>query len=178
MVKPGLKWVSPSCIIQKKDGTVHMVTYFREVNKWLVRKLFPISKISTVLQELGGFTYATTLDMNMGYYTIRLDLDSSKICTLIFPLCKYSYLWLPRGIAGSPDIFQEKMSELIVALEFARAYLDDLLCITKASLDDHLENVNGPHQVARCELASWYPYIILLCHWNGIPRVYPYTHWN
>ncbi len=42
------------------------------------------------------------------------------------------------GIAGSPDIYQAKMSELMVAFEFVRTYLDDLLCITKASLDDHL----------------------------------------
>jgi hypothetical protein len=45
------------------------------------------------------------------------------------------------GIAGSPDIFQTKMSELMVALEFVRAYLDDLLCITKASLEDHLDKL-------------------------------------
>ena len=115
-----------------------MITDFREVNKRLVRKPFPIPKISTVQQELKGFTYGTTLDLNMGYYTIRLDPDSSKICTLIFPWGKYSYLRLPMGIAGSPDIFQAKMSELMAALEFVRAYLDDLLYITKASLEDHL----------------------------------------
>ncbi len=45
------------------------------------------------------------------------------------------------GIAGSPDIFQAKMSNLMVALEFVRTYLDDLLCITKASLDDHLDHL-------------------------------------
>ena len=77
----------------------------------------------------------------MGYYTIRLDPDASKICTIIFPWGKYSYLRLPMGIAGSPDIFQAKMSELMVALEFVRTYLDDLLCITKASLDDHLDHL-------------------------------------
>jgi hypothetical protein len=61
-----------------------------------------------VLQELEGFTFATALDLNMGYYTIRLDkLDpaASKICTIIFPWGKYSYKRLPMGIAGSPDIF-------------------------------------------------------------------------
>eukprot|EP00804_Cyclotella_cryptica_P000664 CCRYP_014687-RA/>CCRYP_014687-RA protein AED:0.34 eAED:0.34 QI:60/-1/0/1/-1/0/1/0/153 len=45
------------------------------------------------------------------------------------------------GIAGSPDIFQAKMSSLMVALEFVRAYLDDLLCITKANLEDHLDKL-------------------------------------
>jgi hypothetical protein len=41
----------------------------------------------------------------MGYYTIRLDPDASKICTIIFPWGKYSYKRLLMGIAGSPDIF-------------------------------------------------------------------------
>jgi hypothetical protein len=77
----------------------------------------------------------------MGYYTIRLDPDASKICTIIFPWGKYSYKRLPTDIAGSPDIFQEKMSELMESLEFVRAYLDNLLCISKLSLEDHLEKL-------------------------------------
>ncbi len=77
----------------------------------------------------------------MGYYTICLDPDASKICTIIFPWGQYSYLRLLMSIAGSPDIFQAKMSELMVALEFVRTYLDDILCITKASLDDHLDHL-------------------------------------
>jgi hypothetical protein len=77
----------------------------------------------------------------MGYCIIRLDPDASKICTVIFPWGKYSYKRLPLGIAGSPDIFQEKMSELMESLEFVRAYLDDLLCIIKLSLEDHLDKL-------------------------------------
>ena len=45
------------------------------------------------------------------------------------------------GIAGCPDIFQAKMSELMGTLEFVRTYLDDLLCISKGSLDDHLNKL-------------------------------------
>ena len=72
-------------LIPKSDKTVRMISDFREVNKRLVRKPFPIPKISTVLQELEGFTFATALDLNMGYYTIRLDPDASKVCTIILP---------------------------------------------------------------------------------------------
>ena len=68
----------------KKDNTVRVVSNFREVNKRVLRKPFPIPKISTVLQELEGITYATALDLNMGYHTIRLDPDASKTCTIIF----------------------------------------------------------------------------------------------
>ncbi len=45
------------------------------------------------------------------------------------------------GIAGSPDIFQGKMSELMEFLEYVRAYLDDLLCISRSSLEDHLDKL-------------------------------------
>jgi len=136
--QPASEWACPSFIIPKKDQTVRFVSDFREVNKRIVRKPFPIPKISTVLQEMEGFTFATALDLNMGYYTIRLDPDASKICTIIFPWGKYSYLRLPMGVANSPDIFQSKMSELMSALEYVRAYIDDLLCITKGDLEDHL----------------------------------------
>ncbi len=45
------------------------------------------------------------------------------------------------GIAGSPDIFQGKTLELMESLECVRAYLDELLCISKLSLEDHLEKL-------------------------------------
>eukprot|EP00804_Cyclotella_cryptica_P010275 CCRYP_016742-RA/>CCRYP_016742-RA protein AED:0.41 eAED:0.48 QI:0/0/0/1/0/0/2/0/371 len=134
------EWASPTFIILKKDNTVWVDSDLWEVNKRVVRKPFPINKISTVLQELEGFTYATALDLNMGYYTIRLDLDESKICTIIFPWGKY-YLLLPMGVACSPDIFHAKMSELMATLEFVRTFFDDLLCISKGSLKDHLNKL-------------------------------------
>ncbi len=139
--QPASEWALPSLIIPKEGRTVCFLSDFQEVNKRLVRTPFPIPKISTVLQELEGFTFATALDLNMGYYTIRLDPDASKICTIIFPWGKYSYKQLPLGIAGSPDIFQGKMSELMESLEYVRAYLDDLLCTSKLSLEDHLKKL-------------------------------------
>lgn len=45
---------------------------------------------------------------------------------------------LPMGIAGSPDLLQTKIMELVATLEFLRAYIDDLLCITKGTLGDHM----------------------------------------
>jgi hypothetical protein len=136
--QPASEWALPSFIIPEKDKTVCFLSDFWEVNKRLVRKP---PNISMVLQEIEGFSYATALDLNMGYYTIRLDPDASKICTIIFPWGKYSYKRLPMGIAGSPDIFQGKMLELMEFLEFIRVYLHNLLCISKLSLEDHLEKL-------------------------------------
>ena len=97
---------------------MRVVSDFRELNKRIVRKPFPIPKISIVLQELEGFTYATALDLNKCYCTIKLDPDASKICTTILPWGKYAYLQLRMAVACSPNIFQAKMSELMATLEF------------------------------------------------------------
>ena len=92
---------------------------FRELNKHIVRTPYPIPKISTILQELEGFTYDTALDLNMGYYTIRLDPMASKMCTIIFPWGKYSYKRLPTmGFGGSANIFQAQIMDLMASLEF------------------------------------------------------------
>jgi hypothetical protein len=116
--QPASEWASPLYIIPNKNRTIRFLSNFGEVNKKLIRKPFPIPKICMVLKEFEGFTFATALDLNMGYYTIRLDPDASKICTIIFPWRKYSYNRLPMGIAGSLDIFQKKMLELMESLEF------------------------------------------------------------
>ena len=78
----------------------------------------------------------------MGYYTVRLDFSSQKLCTIITPWGKYQYQRLPMGVNVSPDVFQEKMSELMEGLEFVRTYLDDLLIISNGSFDDHLQQLD------------------------------------
>ena len=60
------------------------------------------------MQELEGFQYATVLDLNMSYYTIRLDSRSQDICTIITPCVKYKYLRFPMVIMCVPDVSQEK----------------------------------------------------------------------
>jgi hypothetical protein len=137
----GSEWGFPTFIIPKKNGTVRFVSDFRRLNSMLKRKPYPIPNIQDTLHKLGGFTFATSLDLNMGYYTIRLSTGSSRLCTIVLPWGKYEYCRLPMGVAGSPDIFQEKMGILMEGLEFVRTYLDDLLLITKESYDDHLARV-------------------------------------
>ena len=66
-------WDSSMFIIPKQNGTVRIVSDFRKLSANLVRKPYPIPKISNNIQELEGFQYATVLDLNMGYCTIRLD---------------------------------------------------------------------------------------------------------
>jgi hypothetical protein len=66
------EWGAPVFMIPKKDGTVHFITdYYRQVNKLIRRKPYPLPRIASTLQELEGFQVASALDLNiLGYYTI------------------------------------------------------------------------------------------------------------
>ena len=135
------EWAAPTFIIPKKDGSVRFISDFRELNKRIKRKPYPIPKIQDLLLKLEGFKYATSLDLNMGYYHIELSPASKRLCTIVLPFGKYEYQRLPMGLCNSPDIFQEKMSELMEGLEYVRAYIDDVLALTTGSWDDHLEKL-------------------------------------
>ena len=77
----------------------------------------------------------------MGYHNILLDSASSKLCTIVLPWGKYEYLRLPMGLCNAPDIFQERMAELMQDFEFVRTYIDDLLILSNGSYADHLQKV-------------------------------------
>ena len=77
------QWASPTFIIPKPNGTVQMVSDFRKLNANLIQKPYP--KNSTIMQELEGIKYATSLDLTMGYYTILLDPASQDMCIIVTP---------------------------------------------------------------------------------------------
>jgi hypothetical protein len=89
------EWTSmyPSFAIPKKNGTIRVVTDFRKLNLLLKRHPFPITKIRDMIRSMEGFTFVSALDLNMGYYHIKLDADAQKLCTIVSPwhMRKYKY---------------------------------------------------------------------------------------
>ena len=45
------------------------------------------------------------------------------------------------GLCNSPDIFQEKVNERFYGLDYVRAYIDDILCLTTSTFDTHLKQL-------------------------------------
>ena len=89
-----------------------------------------------------GFRFSKALDSNMGYYHIELTPTASQLCTIVLPWGKYEYCKLLMGLCNSPDIFQEKINELFAGFEEVKAYIDNLLIITKGSWEDHLQKLD------------------------------------
>jgi hypothetical protein len=94
------EYQSPSFIIPK-NGTVCVVSDFRVLNLKLQQVSYPIPRILDILISLDCFTYATSIDLNMSYYAMRLTPNAQKLCTIVFPWGKYSYFRLHMGIENS-----------------------------------------------------------------------------
>jgi hypothetical protein len=133
------EWAAPTFIQAKNTGNVRILTDFRRLNVQIIRKPFPLPKISDLLRKLRGFKYATAIDLSMGYYHIPLDLEAQKLCTPILPWGKYQYKRLPMGEKTSPYIFQRIMYELLGDIHNIQVYLDDIIITSNGTIEEHAE---------------------------------------
>ena len=132
------QWVAPKLLIPNKDITVHFISDFIELNKFILRQLYLIPKIQDLLLRLEGFRYGTILYLIMGYCHNEMSAKSKELCKFFTEWGKYEYQQLFMGLCNSPDIFQEKMSEIFVVLYTVCVYIDELLHVTKGSYTEHL----------------------------------------
>ena len=78
------EWGMPAFTISKADGSLRSLADSRKLNQLIKRMPYPLPKIQDMLPKLEGFQWATSLDLNMGYYHIRLMSNASNLCTVVF----------------------------------------------------------------------------------------------
>ena len=88
-----------------------------------------------------GFQFATTLDLNMGYYKIRLDAKSKDITNIVTEFCKFQYNVLPMGMLMSGEILQEKFNKFLVCIKLIKAQINDILVLNKGIFAGHVEEL-------------------------------------
>jgi hypothetical protein len=69
------EWASllPEFENSEKSGTIRVVTNFRDLNVFLSLEchLFSITKNGDIICSMEGFTFASALDLNIGYHHIK-----------------------------------------------------------------------------------------------------------
>jgi hypothetical protein len=78
------EWACPMFTISKPDGSLWSLADLWEVNEVVKRKPFPLPKITNMLQKLEGFMYATSLDLNMGYYHAPQSASCDTTAAAVF----------------------------------------------------------------------------------------------
>ena len=105
--------------------------------------LYPLLKIDKMFAKLREAKIFMTLDLHSGYYHIGLT-DAVKLKTaFITPHGKWHFNMVPFSLAQAPSYFQQLMNQVLQGLDFAIAYLDDIVIFSNNELEhlQHLETV-------------------------------------
>ena len=97
-------------------------------------------RVEDILARLGRAKYFTTLDLRSGYHHIALDKQSIKKTAFCTPFGKYEYLKVPFGLAQAPSYFQKIMNKVLNGLNFAFAYLDDIIIFSNTA-EEHMKHI-------------------------------------
>ena len=75
--------------------------------------MYPLTRIVKTINKLEDLNDATTLDLNMWYYTIRYSPESHDMKKIVTEFGRFRYNCLPMGMCTSGDIFQAKLYKII-----------------------------------------------------------------
>ena len=83
--------------------------------------------------KLHGAKIFTTLELHSGYYHISLTDAVKPKTAFITPHDKWHFNMVPFGLAQAPSYSQQLMIQVLQGLDFAIAYLDDIVIFSKMS---------------------------------------------
>ncbi|KAK7939091.1 hypothetical protein WMY93_002417 [Mugilogobius chulae] len=136
-------WVNSLVIVEKKNGDLRLCIDPRDLNKWIKREHFKLPTKSDITSAMAGARYFSKLDASSGFYQIKLDEESAKLCTFNTPFGRHCFLRMPFGIASAPEVFHRTVQQIFDGMEGVGVFLDDVVIwgTTQAEHDERLAKV-------------------------------------
>lgn len=136
-------WVNSFVIVEKpKTQSLRICLDPKALNDAIRRPHYPMRTFDEVVSQLSEAAYFSVLDATSGYWSLKLEENSSYLTTFNTPFGRYRYLRVPFGLNCSQDVFQRKMDETFVGLSGVTGIVDDILIYgkTRAEHDRNLRN--------------------------------------
>lgn len=124
-------WVNSLIIVEKKDGSLRLCLDPRDLNKAIKGEHFSIPTCDDILPKLHGRRVFSIIDMKDGFWQVKLDDSSCRLCTFNTPFGRYSFRRLPFGISSAPEVFQKRSLEIFADIEGVFIVFDDLIIAAK-----------------------------------------------
>ena len=137
-------WASNIVLVEKSDGSLRFCVDYRQLNNLTVKDSYPLPRIDTCFDALGGAKYFSTLDLRQGYWQVENDPEIADKTTLITRKGAFKFKVLPFGLSNAPAVFQRLMNLVMQGLtwEACLVFLDDIIVIS-LTFKQHLERLNA-----------------------------------
>ena len=137
-------WASNVVLVTKSDGSVRFCIDYRQLNSLTVKDSYPLPRIDTCFDALGGTKYFSTLDLRQGYWQVENDPATADKTTFITRKGAFKFKVFPFGLSNAPAIFQRLMNLVMMGLtwEACLVFLDDIVVISK-TFDQHIERLGA-----------------------------------
>jgi hypothetical protein len=121
------EWVSNPVPVDKKQGTIHVYTYFYDLNKACPKDNYPTPFIDQIVDECAGCEAFSFRDGFSGYNQIQIKPEDQHKMTFICLSGTFTYRKMPFGLKNAGATFQWAMYFAFHDLKhIVEAYLDDL----------------------------------------------------
>ena len=109
-----------------------------------VKDSYPLPRIDTCFDALGGAKYFSTLDLRQGYWQVENDPQTADKTTFITRKGAFKFKVLPFGLSNAPAIFQRLMNLVMVGLtwEACLVFLDDII-VMSSTFEQHLDRLQA-----------------------------------
>jgi len=93
----------------------------------VMREHYQLPTVEEITSRLVKAQYFTVLDASSGFWQLKLDEASSRLCTFNTPFGRFRFLRLPFGVNSAPEVFHRTVKQLFEGIEGVETYIDDLL---------------------------------------------------
>ncbi|UYV73849.1 hypothetical protein LAZ67_11001128 [Cordylochernes scorpioides] len=133
-------WASPLHLVPKKDGSLRSCRDYRKLNAATVPDRYPVPNIMDFASHLHGKKICSTIDQVRAYHHVPVESRDIPKTAVITPFGFFEFPRMSVGLCNAAQTFQRLINEVLQGLDFAYAYIDDVL-IASDSENQHVSHL-------------------------------------
>ena len=140
-------WASNVCLAKKADGGLRFCLDYRQLNELTCKVSYPLPRISSCLDALGGCRYFSTLDLRSGFWQTAMDPADADKTAFITRKGQFRFKVLSFGLVNAPSLFQRIMDLVMAGLSWdtCLVYVDDVI-VMSPTFEQHVERLKTVFQ--------------------------------
>ena len=137
-------WASNCVIVQRKgpNARLRLCIDYRKLNAVTYKDSYPILRVDTCLDALGGSSWFSSLDLRSGYWQAEINEKSRDKTAFITRRGQFRFKVLSFGLTNAVSMFMRLQDRILRGMNFlvCLCFLDDILVYGR-SFEEHAQRL-------------------------------------